>query len=148
MSRRLAGAPAQTLHRRDQAVAAPRNGLDVTRAVVVPERLPKLGHLNAKRRLNDDHVGPDTTCQILLGHHLTRVFQEHFQKVEGSAAQRNRHAAAVHLSLRDDNLERAEGDLVIQYRSFFTVRRAKNGVAPLRCNPFAARGRAGSNSHV
>jgi hypothetical protein len=76
---------------RDEAVAAPCDGRDVTRAVhAISQGLAEIADVNAKRTLDNNDIGPDTRDELCLADDLAGLPHERDQDIERASTEIHR----------------------------------------------------------
>ena len=86
--RRIIARTARPRDRRDEAIAPPGKGRDVSRAILsIAQRLAEAGHVKPQAAFFDDDVGPDPRHQILLADDFVRRGDQDDQNVERARAQ-------------------------------------------------------------
>ena len=94
---------------RDEAIAAPRHGLDETRlARAVAERRAQVADGGLQHRLADELVTPHRIEQRILGQQRARLARQRAQQVEGRGRERDGFALAQQPGVRLVELERVE----------------------------------------
>ena len=76
--------------------------------MAVAEGAAQCAHLNLEVRFLNERLRPDLGDQLLLADHLTGVFHQRRQDVEGAAAELHRPAAFEQQALLCEEPERSE----------------------------------------
>ena len=89
-------APCASCYRRDEAIAAPGDGLDAALARLLPiEDRAKRRDLNEEVTLLDRHLGPDGGHDLFLRNDVASSFDQHAEKVERARPDRDRREGAM-----------------------------------------------------
>ena len=83
--RRIIARTARPRDRRDEAIAPPGNGRDVTRAIfAIAQRLAEARHVKPQAAFFHDDVGPNPRHQILLADDFIRPGYQDDQNIEST----------------------------------------------------------------
>ncbi len=98
---------------RYEAIAAPRQGLDISRLVCgIPQGIPQApdGSVDAVIEFDDGGVGPEAGADLVAQHHLTRMLQQDQQQLQWLVRQTNPDCAFTQFSRPYLQLERAKSN--------------------------------------